>query len=66
MIYPSIDALLTKIDSKYSIVTIAAQRARELQEMEGHPSTLEKPTSNKLVGIALEEMHEGHLSIKKD
>ncbi|QQK80581.1 DNA-directed RNA polymerase subunit omega [Salicibibacter cibi] len=66
MIYPSIDALLTKIDSKYSIVTIAAQRARELQEDEERQSTLENPTSNKLVGIALEEMHEGNLTIQKD
>ncbi|AXF55443.1 DNA-directed RNA polymerase subunit omega [Salicibibacter kimchii] len=66
MINPSIDALLTKIDSKYSIVTIAAQRARDLQETEDRHSTLEKPHSNKLVGVALEEIHAGNLTIKKD
>lgn len=28
MLYPSIDNLLLKIDSKYSLVTVAAKRAR--------------------------------------
>ena len=31
MLYPSIDALLKKIDSKYSLVSVAAKRAREMQ-----------------------------------
>nr|WP_090397494.1 DNA-directed RNA polymerase subunit omega [Natribacillus halophilus] len=64
MIYPSIDSLLERIDSKYSIVSISAQRARELQE--GHRSTLAKPASNKLVGVALEEIYEGNLTAKRD
>ena len=28
MLYPSIDSLLKKIDSKYSLVSVAAKRAR--------------------------------------
>ncbi|MBB6449351.1 DNA-directed RNA polymerase subunit omega [Geomicrobium halophilum] len=66
MIYPSIDSLLDKIDSKYSLVTISAQRARELQEKEDYDSSLHKPVSNKLVGVALEEIQDGKLTIKKD
>ena len=31
MLYPSIDKLLNVIDSKYSLVTIAARRARQFQ-----------------------------------
>ena len=31
MLYPSIDSLLTKIDSKYSLVSVAAKRARQTQ-----------------------------------
>lgn len=31
MLYPSIDNLLLKIDSKYSLVTVAAKRARYMQ-----------------------------------
>ncbi len=32
MLYPSIDTLMTKLDSKYTLVTVAAKRARSLQE----------------------------------
>ena len=31
MLYPSIDSLLTKIDTKYSLVSVAAKRARQMQ-----------------------------------
>jgi len=31
MLNPSIDSLLQKIDSKYTLVTVAAKRAREMQ-----------------------------------
>ncbi|WP_369795770.1 DNA-directed RNA polymerase subunit omega [Anoxybacillus sp. KU2-6(11)] len=31
MLYPSIDLLITKLDSKYTLVTVAAKRARQLQ-----------------------------------
>ena len=34
MLYPSIDSLMTKIDSKYSLVSVAAKRARQLQTTE--------------------------------
>ncbi|HWL12300.1 MAG TPA: DNA-directed RNA polymerase subunit omega, partial [Ureibacillus sp.] len=32
MLYPSIDALKNKIDSKYSLVSLASKRARQMQE----------------------------------
>ncbi|RDI47512.1 DNA-directed RNA polymerase subunit omega [Falsibacillus pallidus] len=63
MLYPSIDSLLTKIDSKYSLVTIAAKRARNLQDKS--PITLDKTVSHKYVGKALEEIHADHLTMKK-
>ncbi|KMY45053.1 DNA-directed RNA polymerase subunit omega [Bacillus sp. FJAT-27916] len=63
MLYPSIDALLTKIDSKYSLVSVAAKRARFLQES-GEPSRIAKPVSHKYVGKALEEIHSGDLTYK--
>lgn len=31
MLYPSIDSLMEKLDSKYTLVTVAAKRARQLQ-----------------------------------
>ncbi|MDP9728427.1 DNA-directed RNA polymerase subunit omega [Alicyclobacillus tolerans] len=32
MLYPSIDKLLTKVDSKYALVVATAKRARKLQD----------------------------------
>jgi DNA-directed RNA polymerase subunit omega len=53
MLYPSIDKLMAKTDSKYSLVVLAAKRARQL--LEGSRSKI-KIRSKKFVGIALEEM----------
>lgn len=64
MLYPSIDELLKIIDSKYSLVTIAAKRARQLQDQ--HNEVLEKYVSDKNVGKALEEIYAGVLRIKHD
>ncbi|SMO47022.1 DNA-directed RNA polymerase subunit omega [Melghirimyces algeriensis] len=58
MLYPSIDTLMSKADSKYTLVILAAKRARQL--LDGAEPTLE-PRSNKYVGIALEEIAEEQL-----
>ncbi|MBM7692324.1 DNA-directed RNA polymerase subunit omega [Peribacillus deserti] len=64
MLYPSIDSLLNKIDSKYSLVSVAAKRARQMQ---GNDNTkLQKPVSYKNVGKALEEIHAGILTYTND
>ena len=60
MLYPSIDALLQKIDSKYSLVSVAAKRAREMQLK--NDCRIEKPVSHKSVGRALEEIYAGKLT----
>lgn len=53
LLYPSIDRLMEKADSKYSLVVMAAKRAREL--LDGHTSRI-NTESNKFVGVALEEI----------
>lgn len=53
MIYPSIDTLMTKVDSKYTLVIAAAKRARMLNEDQ---PALVKSTATKEVSIALEEI----------
>lgn len=63
MLYPSIDKLLDIIDSKYSLVTIAARRARELRDKKNF--LLPEYKSEKFVGKALEEIYEGVLKVKK-
>lgn len=54
IIYPSIDKLLERINSKYSLCSIAAKRATELQN-EKNPM-LKQYQSPKYVGQALEEI----------
>ena len=59
MLEPSIDALQEKINSKYTLVTLSAKRARQMQETKRF--MLENPKSHKYVGIALEEIQQEKL-----
>jgi len=62
MIHPSLDVLVNKVDSKYTLVVLAAKRAREL--MSGGASLVESK-SNKQVTIALEEVAQGKVSYER-
>ncbi|MEC0243543.1 DNA-directed RNA polymerase subunit omega [Paenibacillus dokdonensis] len=55
MLYPSIDEMMNKVDSKYSLVVAASRRARQLRE--GEKTSLKQPRSHKYVGVALEEIY---------
>ena len=59
MLYPSVDMLKKEIDSKYSLVSLASKRARQMQEEGGEK--LDKYVSYKPVGRALEEVAAGQL-----
>ena len=59
MLYPSVDKLKKEIDSKYSLVSLASKRARQMQEEGGEK--LDKYVSYKPVGRALEEVAAGQL-----
>lgn len=63
MLYPSVDSLKGKVDSKYTLVTLAAKRARELQEEQN--DLLDTYRSKKTVGMALEEVAAGVLINKR-
>ncbi|MDF2960131.1 MAG: rpoZ [Paenibacillus sp.] len=63
MLYPSIDKLLDKVDSKYSLVVAAAKRARLLRD--GAKTEVRNKASHKHVGLALEEIYEDHISYEK-
>ncbi|MFZ3587978.1 DNA-directed RNA polymerase subunit omega [Bacillus sp. DJP31] len=62
MLYPSIDTLMNKVDSKYKLVTLASKRARNLQNKD--TLFLDKTVSHKFVGKALEEIEAGLLRAK--
>lgn len=62
LIYPSIDGLMHKVGSKYSLCVAASKRARELMETERKPvnGKIKKP-----VTIALEEMAHGIITYQQ-
>lgn len=60
MLDPSIDQLLTKINSKYTLVTLSARRARQIQDEK--IVQIEEPSSATNVGIALEEIYADKLT----
>jgi DNA-directed RNA polymerase subunit omega len=62
--YPSIDKLLSQVDSRYSLSVLAAKRAHELEA--GDPPTLNKFTCVKPVGQALEEIAAGKVKVDPD
>lgn len=59
MLRPSIDSLLDKVNSKYSLVILASKRAHEIDA--GAKLTVEQPESVKNVGQALEEIDLGYV-----
>lgn len=59
MCYPAIDALVKKVDTKYTLVTLAALRARELTD--GAPALLDDK-GKKMVTVALEEIYHDKIS----
>lgn len=63
LIYPSIDKLLDKVDSKYSLATLAAKRARQIEDKnhEKNHKLLDEYKSISFVGKALEEIASGDL-----
>ena len=58
--YPSIDALLEKIPSKYKLVYAASKVARVLEEAN---LEVEDASSEKSIGVALEEIIAGRVEI---
>jgi DNA-directed RNA polymerase subunit omega len=60
MLYPSIDRLMNKADSKYSLVILASKRARQLLDMQ---KTELEPSAQKYIGVALEEIADNILMI---
>ncbi|MDD6870736.1 DNA-directed RNA polymerase subunit omega [Allisonella histaminiformans] len=60
MSYPSIDSLVKKVDNKYTLVTLAAMRARELND--GAAPLVEGAEGKKTVSIALQEIDDGKIT----
>ncbi len=83
ILFPSVDKLLEKVDSRYSLIMLASKRAHEIDKYredkfraehtdkpfdmsEDKPLLLDHYESNKAVGMALEEIEAGLVSIDPD
>lgn len=62
MIYPSLDHLLKKVDSKYTLVVMTARRAREIVAGD---AIMVPSKSNKAVTVALEEIGADKVSYER-
>lgn len=58
MIYPSIDKILTIIDSKYALVYIVAERSKQMTKTNYYQKPIEEYKSAKPIGRALEEVYD--------
>lgn len=63
MCYPSIDALVKDVDTKYTLVSLAALRARELTD--GMEPLIPDAEGKKPVTVALEEIYEKKITYKR-
>lgn len=62
MIEPALDELVKKVDSKYTLVVLAAKRARELTDGQ---EPMVKTKSSKTVTNALEEVLQGYITYER-
>ena len=65
MIYPSIDKLLTIVDSKYILVHVAARRSKEMIKDNHYQMKKSEYISKKSIGRSLEEVEKGLIQIIK-
>lgn len=65
MIYPSIDKLLTIVDSKYTLVYIASTRSKQMIKNNYFQKPVKEYKSYKTIGRALEEVYDNLIHVNK-
>ena len=63
IVTPNLDQLTPLVDSRYTLVTLAAKRARDIMN-NSHPVTADR-TSTLDVTNAMEEIYEGKITYKR-
>ena len=66
MLYPSIDKLLTIVDSKYTLVHVASIRSKEMLENNHYQMAEQEYTNKRTIGRALEELEKGLITVVSD
>ncbi|WP_404812903.1 DNA-directed RNA polymerase subunit omega [Gallibacter intestinalis] len=63
LLYPSINEIRKKADSRYTLVVLAAKRARDI--IDGKPMLVEDGNVEKPVSVAAEEIAEDYITYKR-
>lgn len=63
MLYPSINEIRKKADSRYTLVILAAKRARDL--IDGKPTLIKEAGNKKPVSVASYEIVEDQITYKR-
>lgn len=64
MLYPSINEIKKKTNSRYELVILAAKRARDI--VNGYPSLLDEREEDKPVSQAAYEIDAGEIKVAKE
>lgn len=65
MIYPSIDKLLTIVDSKYTLCYIAGKRSKDMIKTGHYQKATHEYRSKKTIGRSLEEVYDNLIHVNK-
>jgi DNA-directed RNA polymerase subunit omega len=63
MLYPSINEIRKKADSRYTLVILAAKRARDI--IDGKPVLIEDTNEERPVSVAAREIAEDYITYKR-
>ena len=63
MLYPSIDKLLTIVDSKYKLVHVASIRSKQMLENQHYQMSEYDYKNKRTIGRALEELDKGLIKV---
>lgn len=66
MIFPSIDKLLTIVNSKYELVHVVSKRSREMHDFKNYQLPENEYKSKRNIGKAMEELEKGLIKVKNN
>lgn len=64
MLYPSINEIRKKVDSRYTLVILAAKRARDI--IDGYPLLTDECPNNRAVSQVAYEIYDDLISYDRD
>jgi DNA-directed RNA polymerase subunit omega len=64
MLYPSVNEIRKKADSRYTLVILAAKRARDI--VDGKPPLLDDCDPERPVSVAAREIAEDYITYKRE